>query len=83
MPTCTNEIPLSSDSTSCDAVTCGASADLLCDEGPRCYACFEQYGGELVSEAKRPALISPTAPKPYDLGSLMCSVIDRLAGGAA
>jgi hypothetical protein len=34
-----------------DAVTCGAPGDLVIEEGVRCQACFEEFGGtELTPE---------------------------------
>ena len=73
---CTNEIPLSADPTACDAVVCGAPADVETEAGPRCYSCFEEYGGELVSSAQ-PVPSTPSRVK-LDFGLTMSNVIDSL-----
>lgn len=43
---CTAEIPLSP----YDAVVCGALADEVVQEGPRCDACLAEFGGTPLTE---------------------------------
>jgi hypothetical protein len=49
---CTCEIPNNQN----DAVVCGATSDILCEEGPRCRTCFIDFGGTPVAPELSPAV---------------------------
>jgi hypothetical protein len=61
---CSAVIPITPE----DGIECRGPASVMTEEGPRCASCFAEFGGTLVEE--------PAAP--FDLGSLMSSVIGAL-----
>jgi len=82
---CTNEIPLNSSADCQNATVCNAPADVETEAGFRCHSCFQQYGGELVSEITRhapdPLYYRPESRPPmraFDFGTAMLCALDRL-----
>lgn len=94
---CTNELPATSNSANCDAITCNALATYITEDGPRCASCYREFGGMLVIDADEPEQheVSPlwiranTAAATElerrrtirDLGTLMSGVIDQMTKG--
>jgi hypothetical protein len=74
-----------------DGILCNARAELICVHCGQVFcascasdlSCFDAPTGKHEQENPVEAHHLPAAPKPYDLGTLMCSVIDDLTRRAA
>ena len=76
---CTAEIPANSSADCQDATVCGAMADLLCEEGPRCRECFVEFGGTPVTADPQYYRPEPRPQlRPFDFGTAMLCALDRL-----